>query len=186
VITDDVVMPTGATSFASKRCGSRSDCEQCLTSCSRPDHGRGPQDRLAADSRWPGRDGQLTDHMPRSWRFDGALIHHFKLVTEGIRVPAARSTWRSNRRAASSVCTWSVTRYPPLSRALSDPSFTNLQPSQRCPKAECRGLDHRGRQHRPVMAGWTMTDPNSNPTPASGERCSSGSVRHRRTQPVRG
>ena len=34
-----------------------------------------------------------------------SLIHHFKLVTEGMRVPSARSTRRWNRPAASSAST---------------------------------------------------------------------------------
>ena len=35
-----------------------------------------------------------------------ALIHHFKLITEGFRVPAARRTRRSNPPAANSARTW--------------------------------------------------------------------------------
>ena len=38
-----------------------------------------------------------------------ALIHHFKLVTEGFRVPPGRRTRRSSRRAASSAATCSPT-----------------------------------------------------------------------------
>ena len=38
-----------------------------------------------------------------------SLIHHFKLVTEGFRVPRARCTRRSSRRAASSASTSSAT-----------------------------------------------------------------------------
>ena len=38
-----------------------------------------------------------------------SLIHHFKLVTEGFRVPPGRSTRRSSRRAGSSRTTSSPT-----------------------------------------------------------------------------
>jgi NADH-quinone oxidoreductase subunit D len=38
-----------------------------------------------------------------------ALIHHFKLVTEGFRVRRARSTTRSSRRAASSAASCAPT-----------------------------------------------------------------------------
>ena len=38
-----------------------------------------------------------------------ALIHHFKLYTEGFHVPEARSTRRSRRQKASSASTWSPT-----------------------------------------------------------------------------
>ena len=57
------------------------------------------------------------------------LIHHFKLVTEGFRVPAGQVVHaRSSHRAASSACTWSSdggTR--PYRVHFRDPSFTNLQ-----------------------------------------------------------
>ena len=41
-----------------------------------------------------------------------ALIHHFKLVTEGFHVPRARPTPRSRAPAASSAATWSPTARP--------------------------------------------------------------------------
>ena len=55
-----------------------------------------------------------------------SLIHHFKLVTEGFRVPRARSTWPSRGRAASSAATWSRTaRHGPG-------ACTSARPASRC------------------------------------------------------
>ena len=57
-----------------------------------------------------------------------ALIHHFKLVTEGFRVPAGpgicghRGAPRRTRRACGL-----RRRDPPVQGALPDPSFNNLQ-----------------------------------------------------------
>ena len=44
-----------------------------------------------------------------------SLIHHFKLVTEGFHVPAARSTRPSSTRRAS----WAFTSSPTVARARS-------------------------------------------------------------------
>ena len=55
------------------------------------------------------------------------LIHHFKLVTEGIRVPRARSMSRSSRRGENSACTWCPTAAPAVPGHYRDPSFNNLQ-----------------------------------------------------------
>ena len=41
-----------------------------------------------------------------------SLIHHFKLVTEGFKVPPGQAYVRSSRRAASSAPTWSPTAAP--------------------------------------------------------------------------
>ncbi len=41
-----------------------------------------------------------------------ALIHHFKLVTEGFRVPPGQVYQPSSRPAASSATTWSPTAAP--------------------------------------------------------------------------
>ena len=53
-----------------------------------------------------------------------ALIHHFKLVTEGFRVPRARPTTQSKSRAESSAASWSrmARRSPPESTSATPPS----------------------------------------------------------------
>ena len=58
-----------------------------------------------------------------------ALIHHFKLVTEGFRVPAGPGLPGGRvAQAASSACTWSPTAARGPYRAhFRDPSFNNLQ-----------------------------------------------------------
>ena len=64
-----------------------------------------------------------------------ALIHHFKLVTEGFRVPAGQVYGRSSRRAASSACTWSATAAP--GRSASTCATLLRQPAGRA--ATCEG-----------------------------------------------
>ena len=58
-----------------------------------------------------------------------SLIHHFKLVTEGFRVPPGQVVLRpSSRRAASSARTSSATAAPvPYRVHFREPSFINLQ-----------------------------------------------------------
>ena len=56
-----------------------------------------------------------------------ALIHHFKLVTEGFQVPQARSTQPLSPLGVSSECTWSATAALGRTAHMRDPSFTNLQ-----------------------------------------------------------
>ena len=56
-----------------------------------------------------------------------ALIHHFKLVTEGFRGCRARSTTRSSHRAASLAATCLPTARRPAWVHFRDPSFVNLQ-----------------------------------------------------------
>ena len=61
-----------------------------------------------------------------------SLIHHFKIVTEGYRVPEARSTSRSSRRAAS----WLLRRLRRRSEAVAGevraPSFVALEATATC------------------------------------------------------
>ena len=67
---------------------------------------RRPQD----GARWAGNSPEhIAKIMGHSME---GLIHHFKLVTEGIRVPAGQVTSRSSRRAVSSACTWCPTAAP--------------------------------------------------------------------------
>ena len=58
-----------------------------------------------------------------------SLIHHFKLVTEGFRVPPGQVYVRDRgARAASSACTRSPTAAPgPTGCTTASPSFVNLQ-----------------------------------------------------------
>ena len=57
-----------------------------------------------------------------------ALIYHFKIVTEGFRVPAGEVYRRSNRRAARSATTSSATeRRNRIACTCARPSFGNLQ-----------------------------------------------------------
>lgn len=56
-----------------------------------------------------------------------ALIHHFKLVTEGIRVPAGQVYVAVESPVVSSAYTWSATVAPAPTGCTTDPSFTNLQ-----------------------------------------------------------
>ena len=74
-----------------------------------------------------------------------ALIHHFKLVTEGFRVPAGQA-YVADRvaRAASSAChVVSDGGTRPYRAHFRDPSFTNLQAMA----AMCEG-GHGRRRHR--------------------------------------
>ena len=98
-----------------------------------------------------------------------ALIHHFKLVTEGFRVPAGPGLRRrSSRPAASSAChVVSDGGTRPYRAHFRDPSFTNLQATA----AMCEGgmvadvivavASHRPRDGRsgPVMTASTPTQP---------------------------
>ena len=66
-----------------------------------------------------------------------ALIHHFKLVTEGFRVPRRPGLRRrSSRRAASSACTSSPTAAPARTGCT---SATRRSPTCRPPPAMCEG-----------------------------------------------
>lgn len=67
-----------------------------------------------------------------------ALIHHFKLVTEGFRYRPARRTWRSSRRAASWAATWSPTAVPSRTGRTSV-----TRPSQTCRRCRSCARAHR-------------------------------------------
>jgi len=57
-----------------------------------------------------------------------ALIHHFKLVTEGFRVPAGQAYVAIESPKASSGCQWSARVAPGrTARHLRDPSFHHMQ-----------------------------------------------------------
>ena len=56
-----------------------------------------------------------------------ALIHHFKLVTEGFRVPPASSTTRSRDRGGSWAASSSPTVVETGARPFPRPVFVNLQ-----------------------------------------------------------
>ena len=65
-----------------------------------------------------------------------ALIHHFKLVTEGFRVPPGRSTPPSSRPAASSASTWSATAAPgPTGSTSATRPSPTCRPWRRCARA---------------------------------------------------
>ena len=66
-----------------------------------------------------------------------ALIHHFKLVTEGFRVPAGQ-VYVADRvaRAASSACTWSATAAPGRTGCTcATRASSTCRPSRRWPRA---------------------------------------------------
>ena len=101
--------------------------------------GRGQEDRLAGQLAL-GSDGMgnSLDHirhiMGESME---ALIHHFKLVTEGFRVPAGPGLRRrSSRRAASSASTSSPTAAPArTARTSATRRSPTCRPTQRCARA---------------------------------------------------
>jgi hypothetical protein len=65
-----------------------------------------------------------------------SLIHHFKLVTEGFRVPPVRRTSRWSRPRASSAATSSPTAAPgPTGRTSATRASTTCRPWPRCAKA---------------------------------------------------
>jgi NADH-quinone oxidoreductase subunit D len=73
--------------------------------------------------------GQSLDHVKKIMGTSmEALIHHFKLVTEGFRVPPGQVYTAWSRPAASSASTPSATAARgPYRVHVRDPSFTNLQ-----------------------------------------------------------
>lgn len=65
-----------------------------------------------------------------------ALIHHFKLVTEGIRVPAGQVYVAVESPVVSSAYTWSATVAPaPTGCTTGIPPSPTCSPSPRCAKA---------------------------------------------------
>ena len=88
-----------------------------------------------------------------------ALIHHFKIVTEGMRVPAGEAYQAPNRRAARLPTTSSATASDPHRVFMRTPSFGNLQACRRCRRqADCRH-DRFDGQHglRTRRRGQVMT-----------------------------
>ena len=91
--------------------------EQCLDRLSGPRPENDPVMIEDAKIGWPARLalgpdglGPAPDHIAHIMgQSMEALIHHFKLVTEGFRVPPARCTRRSSRPAANSAAMWSAT-----------------------------------------------------------------------------
>ena len=108
---------------------------------------RKPDDRvMIADAKigWPaqlalGPDGlgNSPDHIKHIMgQSMEALIHHFKLVTEGFRVLAARSTRRSSRPAASWAATRSATAAPGRTGCISGiRRLPTCRPCRRCARA---------------------------------------------------
>ena len=65
-----------------------------------------------------------------------SLIHHFKLVTEGFRVPPGQAYAASSRPRASSAATWSPTAAPaPTARTSATRRSTTCRPRRRCARA---------------------------------------------------
>ena len=125
-------IPTAATSFGSRRCASRSRSSQQCVDRLKP----GPvmiQDKKLA---WPadlkiGPDGlgNSPEHIAKimGHSMEG-LIHHFKLVTEGIRVPAGQVYVAvESPRGELGVHMVSDGGTRPYRVHYRDPSFTNLQ-----------------------------------------------------------
>ena len=90
-----------------------------------------------------------------------ALIHHFKLVTEGFRVPAGQvyvPIESPRGELGAHVVSDGGTR--PFRAHFRDPSFTNLQATPRDVRGRHgRRRDRRGRLHRPGDGrGGPVTD----------------------------
>jgi len=85
--------------------------EQAWTGSSPPDHDRRQEDRRRRPARdGPGRPGNSLEHVAKIMgQSMESLIHHFKLVTEGFRVPPGQVYVAIESRAASSACTRSPT-----------------------------------------------------------------------------
>ena len=105
--------------------------EQCLDKLrAGTDHGRRPQDRLAGRSQvGPDGLGNSPEHIAKIMSGSmEALIHHFKLVTEGIRVPAGQVYVAvESPRGELGVHMVSDGGTRPYRVHYRDPSFTNLQ-----------------------------------------------------------
>ena len=96
-----------------------------------PDHGRRPEDRLAGQARRSARTAWATRSSTcrRSWtRSMESLIHHFKLVTEGFRVPPGQvyqAVESPRGELGAHIVSDGGTR--PYRVHLREPSFINLQ-----------------------------------------------------------
>ena len=86
---------------------------------------------------------------PRSWARRWILIHHFKLVTEGIRAGGTVLVEIESPRDNSACTRKSDGGTRPYRVHFRDPSFTNLQAVAACAKAARWRCDHRRRQYRP-------------------------------------
>ena len=115
--------------------------EQCLEQvpAAGPDDDRGSQDRLAGRPEvGPDGLGNSLEHIEKIMSGSmEALIHHFKLVTEGIRVPAGQVYVAvESPRGEVGVHMVSDCGTPPVSRCITgtrrSPTF---RPSPRCAKA---------------------------------------------------
>jgi NADH:ubiquinone oxidoreductase subunit E len=114
-----------------------------------------------------------------------SLIHHFKLVTEGFRVPPVRPTSRWSRPRASSAATSSPTAAPgPTGRTSATRASTTCRPRPRCARAARSPTSSS--PSPPSTPSWEVsTDDGSNsasrPHPAT---CTSVRRARRRTPPT--
>ena len=123
-----------------------------------------------------------------------ALIHHFKLVTEGFRVPPGEYYSRSSRRAARWACFVLADGSAKPARACATQSFMNLQafkpmvqaPLHRRPDRHARDARPDPGRDRPLMAidlSKVRASPTGRASPAGTRRPTS--PRTRRSSPTR-
>ena len=111
-----------------------------------------------ADARGPGADVENNKVTPpkrgEMKRSMEALIHHFKLYTEGYHVPAGETyTRRSRRRRASSASIWCRTaRTSPISCKIRAPGFAHLQAMDFMSASGHMLADSRGRDRYPWIS----------------------------------
>jgi NADH:ubiquinone oxidoreductase subunit D len=160
---------TTATACGSRRCASRSDRR---AGARRP--ARGPYITPNRKVALPPRH-ELATSME-------ALIHHFKLVTEGFRVPPGETYAAIESPRGELGCyVLADGSAKPARVHMRDPSFVNLQALPEMARDQpARRLHHLRAMLDPILGGWTA----SRGRPHAGGARRGGDPRHRRSRPV--